>query len=211
MRRAVVKLGGSIAGSEAMDNWIAAITAASFPIVIVPGGGPYADVVRETQKAMGFSDGAAHAMAILAMEQFGHVLCDRDERFVAARTLSDIENAPAPEAVPVWFPSETVLPAAEIPMSWDVTSDSLAAWLTSKIGADSLLLVKQSDAFSQADDVGALVARGLVDPAFPTMLPAEVDLRIAGPRHLAGAGALFRSGLLPGEPITRTGQARKAG
>ena len=55
-----------------------------------------------------------------------------------------------------------------------MTSDSLAAWLTGKIGADSLLLIKQTGAFSADDTVDSLTAGGIVDAALPTMLPAGV-------------------------------------
>ena len=83
MRPAVVKLGGSTASAAGMDAWIAALAGSGLPLVIVPGGGPFADQVRQAQKRLGFSDGAAHAMAILAMDQFGHVILDRDERLIA--------------------------------------------------------------------------------------------------------------------------------
>ncbi|RUU72932.1 hypothetical protein EOD00_40425, partial [Mesorhizobium sp. M7A.T.Ca.TU.009.01.3.1] len=73
LRRAIVKLGGSTAHAAEMKSWIAALAGSRLPIVIVPGGGLFADHVRETQTRMDFSDAAAHAMAILAMEQFGHV------------------------------------------------------------------------------------------------------------------------------------------
>jgi dihydroneopterin aldolase len=93
VKRAVVKLGGSMAGAAELGVWIAALVDSTLPLVIVPGGGPFADQVRDAQKRMGFSDKAAHAMAILAMDQFGHVLLDRHERLVPARSLAEIEQA----------------------------------------------------------------------------------------------------------------------
>ena len=110
-----------------MDVWIAALAASSLPLVIVPGGGPFADQVRDAQKRMGFSDAAAHAMAILAMDQFGHVILDRHERLAPARSLDEIEHALTDGKIPVWLPSSMAIPAPDIPCSWDITSDSLAA------------------------------------------------------------------------------------
>ena len=43
----------------------------------MPGGGPFADAVREFDRAMGLSSDAAHWMAILAMDQYAHVLAER--------------------------------------------------------------------------------------------------------------------------------------
>jgi aspartokinase-like uncharacterized kinase len=198
VRLTVVKLGGSTADQGEMRVWIAALATSSLPLVIVPGGGTFADQVRESQKRLGFSDRAAHAMAILAMDQFGHVILDRQERLVPARSLDEIEYALADRRIPVWLPSAIAIPAPDIPASWDITSDSLAAWLAGQLGAEALLLIKQTAAFSDRDDVRSLMARGIVDAAFASMLPAGIDFRLAGPADATTAGAALSSGQLPG-------------
>ncbi len=66
----VVRLGGSHAFSPLLRPWLAAIGAAAGRVVLVPGGGPFADTVRSAQAAMGFDDLAAHRMALLAMAQY---------------------------------------------------------------------------------------------------------------------------------------------
>ena len=180
------------------DIWIAALTGSAAPLVVVPGGGPFADQVRETQAGMGFSDKAAHAMAILAMEQFGYVILDRDERFMPACSLQEMGEVLARGRVPVWLPSALALSAPEIPQSWGITSDSLAAWLAGKLGAETLLLIKQTDDFSADDDVASLSERRVVDAALPSMLPKNVALRLAGPRDARAAATDFASGKLPG-------------
>lgn len=212
MRRAVVKLGGSTAGEAVLGEWIAALAGSELPLVIVPGGGPFADHVRDRQKTMSFSDKAAHAMAILAMDQFGHVILDRDDRLVPARSLLDLERALGSGKIPVWLPSSLAIPAPEIRASWDITSDALAAWLAGKLGADALVLVKQTGAFSSADDVAGLTARGIVDAGFAAMLPEAVSLYLAAPRDAATADVMLSSGKLPGTPISRSAATvRKAG
>ena len=194
MRLAVVKLGGSTAEGGEMAVWMAALAGSRLPLVIVPGGGPFADQVREAQRRLGFSDRAAHVMALLAMEQIGHVILDRHERFAAAASLGDIERAHAREKIPVWLPSSLALPEPEIEASWNVTSDSLAAWLAGRIGAGALLLVKQTRAFGSHDDVASLTERGIVDAAFASMLPDGLELRLAGPEEAAGAAARLEAG-----------------
>ena len=201
MRAAVVKLGGSTADHKAMDVWTAALAVARLPLVVVPGGGTFADQVRDEQRRLGFSDAAAHAMAILAMDQFGHVILDRHERFSAARSPEEIDQALAGGKIPVWLPSAMAVPAPEIPASWGITSDSLAAWLAGKLGAEALLLVKQSRAFANEDSVADLMARGIVDACFATMLPQGVDLFVAGPHDAATAAAELARGKLPGVTI----------
>jgi aspartokinase-like uncharacterized kinase len=207
----VVKLGGSTADHKEMNVWTAALAGSSLPLVIVPGGGTFADHVRDEQGRLGFSDDAAHAMAILAMDQFGHVILDRHERLSAARSPEQIEQVLTDGKIPVWLPSAMAIPASDIPISWDVTSDSLAAWLAGRLSAQALLLVKQSRAFTANDGVADLMARGIVDVHFGTMLPAGVELLIAGPHDAAKAAATLSSGSLPGVRISRAVPGRKAG
>lgn len=211
VRAVVVKLGGSTADHKDMDVWIAALAAARGPLVVVPGGGPFADQVRDEQRRLDFSDAAAHAMAILAMDQFGHAILDRHERFSASCSLEEIEQTLSDGKIPVWLPSSMAIPASDIPASWDVTSDSLAAWLAGKLATDALLLIKQSTAFTKDDGIADLMAKGIVDSYLATMLPARVDLFIAGPHDAATAAAELAAGRLPGMRILRENPERKAG
>jgi dihydroneopterin aldolase len=196
-----VKLGGSTAGSAELAQWCDALEKSDPPLIIVPGGGPFADHVRDDQKRMSFSNKAAHAMAVLAMEQFAQLILERSASFRAVRSLTDIERAFAAASIPVWLPSQLALAAPDIPVSWDVTSDSLAAWLASRIGAGSLLLIKQTDDFSAQDSLETLSARGIVDAALPSMLPGDVEFYLAGPLHATSAAELFASARLPGVRI----------
>ena len=116
MRQAVVKLGGSTASRAEMSVWIAALASSSLPIVIVPGGGPFADQVRAAQKRMGFSDVAAHAMAILAMDQFAQIILDRQQRLVAGAVAGrDRARCSRDGKVPVWLPSALAHPGSGHP------------------------------------------------------------------------------------------------
>ena len=180
----VIKLGGSHAFAPHLKDWIEAVTAQTGRIVVVPGGGPFADAVRDAQARMGFDDGAAHHMALLAMEQYGCALASGRSEFVPAGSRAAIGRALASKQVPVWQPTRMVL-EADIPASWEVTSDSLAAWLAAQLDARRLLLVKHVDAGAPAVRVQDLVARGVVDPAFPRFLPAEMPAFMLGPHDHA--------------------------
>ena len=208
----VVKLGGSNAAAPELALWLEALADASCPLVIVPGGGPFADHIRDAQRRLDFSDKAAHAMAILAMEQFGHLLLDRDDRFVPARTLSDIRAALRRSRPTVWLPAPLALWADELPASWDTTSDSIAAWLASGLGFRSLLLVKQSDAVRPGATVAQLRQAGIVDAGLEALLAHDVALHVAGPRHAASAAVELAAGRIPGVIVdVHAAPARKAG
>jgi 5-(aminomethyl)-3-furanmethanol phosphate kinase len=193
----VIKLGGSFAFSPNLRDWIAAITRCTGRAVIVPGGGPFADAVRAAQAQMGFDDGAAHHMALLAMEQYGRAIKSLHEALSLADSLDSIRRGLADDQVPVWLPTPMALGAADIPPSWDVTSDSLAAWLAGKIGAARLLLIKQVETAHGTARVADLAARDIVDRAFANFHAASgVPTVILGPKDHAAVGRL-----LCGEPV----------
>jgi dihydroneopterin aldolase len=162
---AVLKLGGAQARGGRLTDWLGAI--ARFPgrIVVVPGGGPFADAVRATQAEIGFDDAAAHEMALMAMSQFGRALASLAPGFALADSEDALREALARGVAPIWSPGRMAL-AAGLPASWELTSDSLAAWLAGALGAERLILVKHGEPAGAAE----LARRGVVDPLFPAFL-----------------------------------------
>ena len=178
----VVKLGGSYAFSSDLPGWLAAIASSAGDIVLVPGGGPFADAVRSAQPRMGFDDDAAHHMALLGMDQYGRALAALNKRFTPAASIAGIRRALRAGNVPVWSPTEMVLKRNDIPRSWEVTSDGLAAWLACRIGARRVLLIKHVDPPPDPIRIEDLVARGVVDRSFAAFLrDGAVEASIVGP------------------------------
>jgi aspartokinase-like uncharacterized kinase len=174
----VAKLGGSLAGDAALPRCLAALAQPGpARIVVTPGGGPFADVVRAAQDRWRFSDHVAHVMAIEAMDQFGRLLCAIEARAAPCSTLPDIETAWADRLLPVWLPSRMMRADAGLPRTWDVTSDTIAAWLARALGAHGLLLVKSCHLPAGVDDPAVLAAAGIVDRELPGFL-SRTGLRL---------------------------------
>lgn len=135
----IVKLGGSLFNTPELVLWLQRLaeTSRSIPIVIVPGGGPFADVVRKAQTQHHFNDKTAHHMALIAMKQFGLMLSALEENCLPF----DIHKPEQP--LSVWLPDDALLSEPTLIHSWDLTSDSLALWLASQLKAEQLLLVKR--------------------------------------------------------------------
>jgi len=198
----VVKLGGSHAFSGHLAGWIAAIADCAGDVVVVPGGGPFADAVRDAQSKMGFGDEAAHHMALLAMDQYGCALAGLNRACVLADSLAAIGRALAEEQVPVWLPSRMALAAKDIPCSWDVSSDSLAAWLAGGLGASRLLLVKHVSLPDRAIPLPELIARGIIDKAFAGFLK-DLPACVLGPADQGSLAAILACGAAAGTRIDR--------
>jgi dihydroneopterin aldolase len=199
----VAKLGGSLAFSPQREAWLAALAASVRPLILVAGGGPFAEAVRAAQPRMGFDDVAAHRLALLAMEQFAVILASHSDRFVLASSREDIKAALEAARIPVWLPSAMTLSAAQIPASWDATSDSLAAWLAGLVGARRLLLIKSFD-LERPATAAELAERQIVDPLFPRFAAQSGALvSVAGPASLPFAREILKSGGAPGMVVMR--------
>ena len=169
----VVKLGGSLHDdAPVLRRWLRLLAEApGRPRVLVPGGGPFAQAVRGLQPRLGFDDTAAHRMAILAMQQFALHLQALEPALALAETDEELRAGPTC----VWLPWRLAGREPGLRASWELTSDSIACWLATRLGAELLLLVK-SGTVPAGDRVTAadLAAAGLVDPAFPALAGAFV-------------------------------------
>jgi aspartokinase-like uncharacterized kinase len=157
--------------------------------------------VRAAQSARGFDDAIAHRMALLAMEQYAWMLEGLCAELIPAATRDEILAVLDAGAVPVWLPSRAVLAQPDIEPCWDVTSDSLAAWLARALDASLLLLVK-AVAQPQPRAAAALARDGVVDRAFPAYLArSECECRILGAEQHDALAAALRDGVAPGTAV----------
>jgi aspartokinase-like uncharacterized kinase len=179
--RVVVKIGGSLLGSRRLDRLLALLVSAkALDIVIVPGGGPFADAIRDAQKHLAFSDALAHRLALDAMDHTAEVLAERQPGLVPHCASSRLPSAWASGRVPVWSPREIRAGHADIEEGWSVTSDSLAAWLAARIEAERLILAKSVDGAPAPAD--ALARSGIVDEAFPEFAARfRGEITVVGP------------------------------
>src|SRR5262245_49733914 len=152
---------------------VLATAARQHTLVVVPGGGPFADAVRRADRRFHLDDSSSHWMAILAMDQYAYLLA-----------------ALAPRARLVWSPSQLVAGrlnvvaasawlrgADPLPHSWEVTSDSIAAWVARRLWANRLVLLKDVD--GQFDRDPAKRSARLLRQVSRTQLLGVVDAHFA--------------------------------
>jgi aspartokinase-like uncharacterized kinase len=126
-RALAVKFGGSLMDIAA--DVLCDLKASGRPILIIPGGGMFADTVRNS----GAGDETAHWMAVLGMEQYGWYLSGFDVPAADTPILPE-------KGVLIFLPYRLLREADPLPHFWDVTSDSVAAWIAGKCRTDLLLL-----------------------------------------------------------------------
>ena len=158
----VVKLGGGLLAHEgSLDTVlnVLADVAADEPLLIIPGGGPFADAVRDQDARLTLTDDAAHWMAVLGMDQYAHLIASRMPRAVLVTDATEMSTALASRRIPVLAPYAWLRRADPLPHSWEVTSDSIAAWIARAIAASRLVLVKPPDAEANTDLVDGYFER----------------------------------------------------
>jgi aspartokinase-like uncharacterized kinase len=118
----VVKVGGSL--FDRVVPLLGIFREVGRPVLIVPGGGKFADLA--------VSDTAGHWMAIAGMEQFGW--------YIASHGVPTTAGLALPAEVTVLLPYCALREADPLPHSWEVTSDTIAAWVAKELSVDLLLL-----------------------------------------------------------------------
>jgi hypothetical protein len=151
----VVKIGGSL--QHYGNEIISVLRASPRPLLIVPGGGVFADTVRQLMVNVD----AAHWMAIAAMDQYGWMLASCG---IGTTDLLEIPVHPG-----ILLPYRVMREQDPLPHSWDVTSDTIAAWVAKTLGTN-LLVLKSVEGISRngvlLTTISEPVVSDVVDPCF---------------------------------------------
>jgi aspartokinase-like uncharacterized kinase len=181
----VVKIGGSLLDYprlvEAWNEWL--FREPRMATVVIGGGGPYADLIRDWDRRFLLGEETAHWMCVASMNITATLLHQR---------LSGVSFIDDWQSLGEWIGSgqlhattvfsvesflktiEEDLPGDQLPRSWAVSSDSIAARVAEAMGAEELVLGKSTSP-SPARDWQQLSDEGFVDQYFPeiaTRLPA---------------------------------------
>lgn len=147
MIEVVVKVGGSLSRGTNLRALCLLLgeLGRERSLLVVPGGGPFADTVRDCDRRYGLSDDAAHWMAVLAMDQFGWLLADLIPGSEPVRDTESARGIASSGRVPVLLPFGFLCRDDSLAHSWTVTSDSISARIAEWAGAPRLVLLKPVD------------------------------------------------------------------
>lgn len=172
----VVKLGGSVArDAELLPLWLELLAElGGGRVIVVPGGGVFADEVRAAQRQWGFDDRVAHNMAVLAMAQTAMLMQGLNPALQPALNEQQIRQTLRRLRPALWVPLELLRQQPDELTNWDITADSLAVWLAKRLNAERLIVVKSCEVPPPAPDGApdarhdwpALADAGVVDRGF---------------------------------------------
>ena len=197
----VYKVGGSLLEwPELFPRLRELLTTDARCALLIAGGGAAADVVRRWDQAHRLGDAASHALAIEAMRLGAELLCAQLPHAHSVGSRAAVTRCWKAGGLPVldlaaFMACEHAAGATPLPASWDVTSDSLAAWVAMRWPADLVLLKSTTPPASQ-----------FVDPYFST---AAAGVRRAEWVNLRSGerGLLSTKPVEPAKPLSSTKSA----
>jgi len=220
MIEAVIKVGGSLGQSPELPDLMRGLAEIGHKhkILVVPGGGAFVDAIRDYDRRFGLDQDACHWMAILAMDQYGYLISSLIPQNELVEDLADARKIAAAGRVPVLLTYHLLKRTDQLPRSWDVTSDSISAWVADLIGAQKLILLKSVDGLfsyeTNSDAVGVLMekmdldqlirCRG-VDRYFASILrQVRLDVWVINGRYPERLAQLFDTGVTKGTCFLRS-------
>jgi aspartokinase-like uncharacterized kinase len=175
----VVKLGGSLNQDPVLPEWLEMLAwLGGGRVIVVCGGGAFADEVRRAQAHWQFADLPAHNMAVLAMAQTALLAHGLNPALRLASSQDEIRQVLHSGHTALWLPYEWVREQADGRTNWDLTSDSIALDLARRLNAERLVMVKSCAIDPQAslDELGAagVLDRRFAGAAHGAAFPIEI-------------------------------------
>ncbi len=151
---AVIKIGGSLSATpEALKELGATMCtlAKNYQVVLVPGGGQFADTVRKLDTEYDLPAAKSHKMAILAMDQCGLLFSHVIPNAIFCYSLNEAKKLSKNSLVTIFLPSELLSKEDPFAPSWEVTSDSISAYIAVKLKAAKAIFVTDVDGIFTQD------------------------------------------------------------
>ena len=133
----VVKIGGSLFPRHAIDL---AERLKNTDSLIILGGGNFANLIRKYDAEMNFSDEANHWTAIDCMDIIAKLVNDKVESAGLAFSIDEANNLSNEGFTPIFIVSEFLKKENPFECSWDVTSDSIAAYVAHVLNANLFIV-----------------------------------------------------------------------
>ncbi|MHA1409914.1 MAG: amino acid kinase family protein [Candidatus Odinarchaeia archaeon] len=151
----VVKVGGSLFvdfnKTALIFNTLLELIHGGYRLVVVPGGGMFADSIRMLQKKYNITDDAAHWLAILSMVQTAYLIMDINKYAVIFSNIKELNALYDKNFLPIVNAHDFLKSDDRLPHSWDITSDSISVFIANKLNSKKLILLKDVDGIFTGD------------------------------------------------------------
>jgi hypothetical protein len=145
-KQAIFKIGGKILeNSKNIESTISQLTQLYEEnilqkIILITGGGSYANFIRKIDEELKLGDDLAHWMAVYSMNYNGIEL---NRKYPELECIEEFEKfQDAKKKFCIFLPYNYLRNNDTLPHSWDVTSDSIALYVANELYLNQCFLIK---------------------------------------------------------------------
>ncbi len=142
----VVKIGGSLFPNYAIEL---AKQLKGTNSLIVLGGGEFANLIRKYDSEINFSEETNHWAAIDCMDVISKLVNDKVDSTKLVYTIDEANEISNDGFTPIFVVSEFLRKEDFFTCSWDVTSDSIAAYVSHLLNANLLIVTNVNGIYTQ--------------------------------------------------------------
>ncbi|MDO5859975.1 MAG: delta 1-pyrroline-5-carboxylate synthetase [Methanobrevibacter sp.] len=117
--------------------------------VIILGGGEFANLIRKYDDEQYFSDEVNHWTAIDCMDIIAKLVDDKVDSAKLAYSITDVNEISNEGFTPIFAVSEFLKNEDPFECSWDVTSDSIAAYIANLLNANLFIVTNVNGIYTQ--------------------------------------------------------------
>ena len=172
----VVKIGGSLFPKYAVEL---ADKLKNTSSLIILGGGEFANLIRKYDAVMNFSDEVNHWQAIDCMDIIAKLVNDKVSSTRLAYSIEDAQKISDNGLTPIFVVSEFLKKEDPFECTWDVTSDSIAAYIAHLLNAKLLIVTNVNGIYTQDPKVsGSTFIRKIDAKKLLTFSETSIDVML---------------------------------
>jgi len=180
----VVKIGGSLFPNHAIDL---ANKLKNTNSCIILGGGEFANLIRKYNNEQDFSDEVNHWAAIDCMDIVAKLVNDKVDSAKLAYSIEEVKQISKEGLTPIFVVSRFLKTEDPFECSWDVTSDSIAAYVANILNANLLIVTNVNGIYTQEpEEVGSTFISKIDATTLLTFQESSIDVML--PRLLLKFG-----------------------
>ena len=142
----VVKIGGSLFPDYAIEL---AKKLKNTDSLIILGGGEFANLIRKYDSTQSFSAEVTHYTAIDCMDIISKLVDDKVDSAKLAFSIDEIDKISDEGFTPIFVVSDFLKREDPFECSWDVTSDSIAAYVAHLLNANLFIVTNVNGIYTQ--------------------------------------------------------------
>ena len=191
----VVKIGGSLFPNHAIE--LAKILENTDSLIIL-GGGEFANLIRRYDSEMNFTDEASHWTAIDCMEIIAKLVDDKVDSTKLAYSIDEAKEISDDGFTPIFVVSEFLREEDPFECSWDVTSDSIAAYVANLFDANLFIVTDVNGIYTQEpSEEGSNFISKIDAKKLLTFKESSIDLKLPSLLIEFGTNCYVVNGMYP--------------